>query len=376
LRNKLPDRRAGQAAGGHPAEPGAEANAPVQAVQDGQANVLAQAVQDGRSNVLAQAVQDGLRAAAQRQRKSAVTVCVAYSGGLDSTVLLHLLATLRGETGIALSALHVHHGISAHAQDWAAHCAAVCAALDVPFRIVRAQVSRAPRTSLEEEARRERYAIFAAAPEDVIALAHHADDQAETLLLQLLRGAGPKGLAGMPLLKPLPKSAPAGAQRPLLLRPLLAFPRVLLAAHAGAHQLRWIEDESNGDLRLKRNFLRHQVMPLLQAGFPAPLETMARAARHQAEAARLLDALADLDLVRAAAGAALDIAVLKSGEDERLRNALRRWLDLAGLRQPAEARLAALVRALRESTNDTRLRWEHEGAYLVRRKGLLHLERE
>jgi tRNA(Ile)-lysidine synthase len=328
----------------------------------------------GPAAALEDAVRDGLRAAAGRLGKTRPTVCAAFSGGLDSTVLLHLLAALRADTGTVLTALHVHHGLSPHADRWAEHCAAACAALEVPCRVTRAAVSRAPRTSIEEEARRSRYGVFAGASEDIIVLAHHADDQAETVLLQLLRGAGPKGLAGMPLLKPLDKSAAAGGA--LLLRPLLDFPRAALETCARTWQLAWIEDESNGDLRLKRNYLRSCVMPLLLEGFPAPVETLTRAARHQAEAARLLDALGDLDLARAAAGAALQVEVLKALDDERLRNALRRWLDSAGLRQPSEARLAALLRALRESSNDTQLRWEHEGATLVRLKGSLLLSRD
>lgn len=316
------------------------------------------------------AVLESLRVAAASLGVTPLPVCAGFSGGLDSTVLLQVLADLRQAGGIALSALHVHHGLSPHADAWAAHCLDVCAALAVPCRVVRVEVSRAPRSSLEEEARRARHQAFAALAEPVVALAHHADDQAETVLLQLLRGAGPKGLAGMPLLRPLA----AGAPRPLLLRPLLAFSREQLAAHARAQGWRWIEDESNLDNRLKRNFLRNTVAPLLREGFPDPALTLSRAARHQAEAARLLDALADLDLAQAGHGAALEVGKLVALDDDRLKNALRRRLDLAGLRQPSEARLAALLRALRDSSNDTRLAWEHEGARLVRRKGLLYLE--
>jgi len=319
---------------------------------------------------LAAAVEAGLRAAA-RALGRAPSICVGFSGGLDSTLLLHLLAAHCRQAGISLSALHVHHGLSANADAWERHCAAICTELRVGLRVVHATVNRAPRTSLEEEARRARHRAFADVSADVIALAHHADDQAETVLLQLLRGAGPKGLAGMPLLKP-----PAAGGGALLLRPLLEFSRAALAAHALEQGWRWIEDESNQDDSFKRNFLRNQVMPMLRAGFPAPAETLGRAARHQAEAARLLDALADIDLAAADSGEAraLDVETLKRGDDERMKNALRRWLDRAGLRQPSEARLAALVRALRDSSNDTRLRWEHEGVFLVRRKGLLHLE--
>ena len=318
------------------------------------------------------AVRTGLLAAAAALGRAPV-VCAGFSGGLDSTVLLQLLAVACKEESLPLSALHVHHGLSPNAHAWEQHCASVCAGLRVPLQVVHATVNRAPRTSLEEEARRARHAAFADVGADVIALAHHADDQAETVLLQMLRGAGPKGLAGMPLLKASP-SREAGRPRPLLLRPLLDFTRATLADYAQARGWDWIEDESNEDIRIKRNFLRNKVSPLLREGFPAPAETLGRVARHQAEAARLLDILADLDLAQAAAGPALQIEVLKSLEDARLKNALRRWLDANGLRQPSEARLAALVRALRESSNDTRLRWDHEGVSLVRQKGLLHLE--
>jgi tRNA(Ile)-lysidine synthase len=321
-------------------------------------------------------VREGLRAAVAQLARPAV-FCAGFSGGLDSTVLLDLLAPLCKEQGHVLRALHVHHGLSPNADAWERHCAALCAGLRVPLQVAHVAVNRAPRTSLEEEARRARHAAFADVSADIIVLAHHADDQAETVLLQLLRGAGPKGLAGMPPLKTLAPGASTW-----LLRPLLDFSRAELLEYAQARGLAWIEDESNQDDSLKRNFLRNQVTPLLRAGFPAPAQTLARAARHQAEAAQLLDALADLDLAQAGAGAAvqapvveaLEVEVLKQHDDTRLKNALRRWLDRAGLRQPSAARLDALLRALRESSNDTRLRWEHEGACVVRQKGLLCLE--
>jgi len=319
-------------------------------------------------SALGGAVREGLRAVAARLGRAPV-FCAAFSGGLDSTVLLDLLAPACREEGYALRALHVHHGLSANADAWERHCAAVCAGLRVPLQVAHVAVSRAPRTSLEEEARRARHAAFADVAADAIVLAHHADDQAETVLLQLLRGAGPKGLAGMPRIKAL-----AGGASTLQLRPLLDFPRNALLEHAQARSLAWIEDESNQDDRLKRNFMRNQVFPLLRTGFPAPAQTLARAARLQAEAAALLDVLADHDLAQAAAGAALEVEKLKLHDDTRLKNLLRRWFDRAALRQPSEARLDALLRALRDSSNDTRLRWEHEGVSVVRQKGLLCLE--
>ena len=297
-------------------------------------------------------------------------ICVAFSGGLDSTVLLHQLAQARELLPFSLSAIHVNHGLSSNAPAWARHCRQVCAGLDVPLRVRRVEVNRAPRTSLEEEARRARYAVFAAAKADVIGMAHHADDQAETVLLQLLRGAGPKGLAGMSPLKPLSTN---GLGHISLWRPLLECTRAELAGYAHQHKLTAIDDESNADERFRRNYLRRRVMPLLTAGFPAVTATLARTARHQAEASGLLDALADADLTLAEMDAGLHAETLKQLGGARCKNALRRWLDCAGLRQPSEARLNALIKALRDSSNDTRLAWVHERRTVRREKDLLTL---
>lgn len=295
-------------------------------------------------------------------------VCVGFSGGLDSTVLLDLLAEVREAVPMSLSAVHVHHGLSPNADAWVRHCRAVCRKYRVPFQLKRVSVDRASRTSLEEQARKARYAALSTVRADVIALAHHADDQAETVLLQLLRGAGAKGLAGMPASKPLRTAGHVGL---LVWRPLLGCTRIELARHAAGRQLKWIEDESNLDVRFKRNFVRTEVMPVLARGFPAPVETLARAARHLAEAADLADALADIDLARTKQPGGLDVRELKLLDDARLKNALRRWLDQHGMRQPSEARLLALLRALRQSSNDSRLAWAHEGQTVRRAKGVL-----
>ncbi len=304
----------------------------------------------------------------------AVRIRVAYSGGLDSTVLLHVLAVEREGrahpllSAGALSALHVHHGLSPQADVWVRHCRAQCRALGVPFSARRAVVDRAPRTSLEEEARRVRYQLLLVPGADVVALAHHADDQAETVLLQLLRGAGPKGLAAMPAMRTAPTK---GLRSTLLWRPLLQCTRSELEAYARFHQLAWIEDESNLDMRIRRNFVRAEVMPVLARGFGQPVMALARTARHLAAAAQLTDALGDIDLAQAQRAGALDVATLKALDDVRLANLLRRWIERQHLRAPSEARLHALVRALRQSSNDTRLTWEHDGRTVLRKKGLL-----
>ena len=301
---------------------------------------------------------------------------VAYSGGLDSTVLLHLLAAARAPSHISLAlpsggsltALHVHHGLSPHADAWVRHCRAQCRALGVPFGARRAAVDRAPGTSLEEEARRVRYQLLQAPGVDVVALAHHADDQAETVLLQLLRGAGPKGLAAMPTLR---TPSTKGLRTMLLWRPLLDCSRRDLEAYAHQHQLIWIEDESNGDIRIRRNFVRAEVMPLLARGFGQPAVALARTARHLAAAAQLADAIGDIDLMQARRANALDVAVLKALDDVRLANALRRWIECQHLRAPSEARLHALMRALRQSDNGSRLTWRHDGQTVLRKRDLL-----
>lgn len=251
---------------------------------------------------------------------------VAFSGGLDSTVLLHLLAVLaRREALPPLSAIHIHHGLQAAADAWPAHCAAVCAQLGVPLQVVHVQV--APGASLEQAARQARYQAIAAQlrPEQVLLSAQHRDDQAETLLFRLLRGAGVQGLSGMP------SSRPLGVGQ--LLRPLLNCSRSELLAYAQEHGLQWVEDPSNADQHYSRNFIRQQVLPLLQQRFAQTVGSLVRSAEHMAEAGVLLDELAAQDVQAARAQPwpwlalpCLAAAPLRELSPARQRNALRYWL--------------------------------------------------
>ena len=252
---------------------------------------------------------------------------IALSGGLDSTVLLHLLASLaRREALPPLSALHIHHGLQAAADAWPAHCARLCAALQVPLRVEQVQVL--PGASLERAARDARYAAFSAAlaPGEVLLTGQHRDDQAETLLFRLLRGAGVQGLAAMPFSRAL------GAGH--LLRPLLQCSRAELQAYATAHRLSWVEDPSNTDERFSRNYLRRQVLPALTSRWPQAAANMARSAEHLSEAALLLDELARQDLLQAQAPVdyawlqlpSLALPALRELSEPRQRNALRYWL--------------------------------------------------
>ena len=252
---------------------------------------------------------------------------VALSGGLDSTVLLHLLAGLAQREALPpLSAIHIHHGLQPAADAWPAHCRALCARLGVPLQVDYVQV--APGASVERAARDARYGAFEAAlnPGELLLLAQHRDDQAETLLFRLLRGAGVQGLAAMPTSRRLGKGH--------LLRPLLSCSRDELQSYAERHRLGWIEDPSNADSRFSRNYLRQNVMPLLQARWPQASRSLAVAAEHLGEAAQLLDDLARQDLEAAQSPtrfawlplACLSLPVLRELGEARQRNALRYWL--------------------------------------------------
>lgn len=253
---------------------------------------------------------------------------VAFSGGLDSTVLLHLLTKLaKTESLPALSAIHVHHGLQAAADAWPAHCQAVCDELSVPLQVVRVQVQ--PGASVERAARDARYAAFSAATQanDVLLTGQHRDDQAETLLFRLLRGAGVRGLSGMPVQRALGQGS--------LVRPLLDITRAELEAYARDHGLRWVEDPSNQDRQFSRNYLRHQVMPLLTGRWPQAHASMARSAAHLREAQGLLDELAQIDLAQASLPGefewsglpSLAFVAIASLSDARQRNALSHWLQ-------------------------------------------------
>jgi len=285
------------------------------------------------------------------------SLVVAYSGGLDSTVMLHLLWRHfpRRE---CLRAVHVNHGLQAQAGAWAEHCRSQCAAWGIPLQVVRAVVEPR-RGGLEAAARRARYgALFAATgARDVVVTAQHADDQAETLLLQLLRGAGPKGLAGMPV----SARRTVGAATRQLVRPLLRWPRAALRAYAQTEGLTWVEDPSNVQLRRTRNYLRHAVIPVLRERWPRLTGSIARSARLCAEAAALADDLAALDLrqVRAQGAHALSAAALGAMAPHRSRNVLRYWLAEQGLAVPAHAHMRTVEHDLLGAAagRSPRVRW-------------------
>ncbi len=262
---------------------------------------------------------------------------VAFSGGLDSCVLLHALSVLRGETSLRLGAVHVDHGLQPASAGWARHAEKFCEGLNVPCAVERILITATEirEHGLEAAARRARYACLArhVGAGEVLLTAHHIDDQAETVLLQLLRGAGTHGLAAMP------EIAPFSAGR--LARPLLGFTRAQLVDYAEREKLQWVDDASNRDPRFSRNYLRHQVFPLLEARWPGAARQIARAAGLSAEAAGLLDAVAEADwqACRAEDPSVLSVAALHQLPPPRQRNLVRYWLRQQGFQAPSAMHL-------------------------------------
>lgn len=225
-----------------------------------------------------------VKASLSRHLAARARLRVALSGGVDSVVLLSVLADIAPLFPFELSALHVHHGLNPKADEWAAHCLSLCKRMNIPCEIVYVNVSRESDEGLEAAARKARYAVLTKPGVDVLALAHHLDDQAETVLLQLLRGGEPRALAAMPEAR-----RESGM---LLLRPLLNVHKSALLDYAKAHQLAWVEDDSNLDTALSRNALRREVLPVLEKHFPDYRQRLSAAARRMAEIAETLDSQA------------------------------------------------------------------------------------
>lgn len=265
---------------------------------------------------------------------------VAYSGGCDSHVLLHALSTLRDAHGLRLRAVHVDHNLQPSSRQWAEHCQRVCDGLRVPCAVERIDVLAVGEESIEAAARRLRYERLRrhVGMGDVLVTAHHVDDQAETVLLALLRGAGVRGLAAMPAITGF------GAGRHA--RPLLEFSRAALTTYAAAHRLHWVEDASNRDEHMSRNFLRAQVLPRLEERWPAATRTLARAAANSAEAATMLDEIAQIDLAKSAGdggAASLSIVRLSQLSFPRQRNLVRYWIRGNGFHAPSAQHLDRIL---------------------------------
>ena len=269
---------------------------------------------------------------------------LAFRGGLDSTVLLHVWAGLARRFSFPLWARHVHHGLSDYADAWSEHCRLTCEALSVPLEVLRVEVRRDDPAGLEAAARRARYQALRTDWASWILLAHHTDDQAETLLFRLARGAGVRGAACMREIDP--------EQR--LVRPLLAETRACLEEYARTHGLNWVEDDSNPDERFSRNYLRHQVLMPLRKRYPAVASNLARSAAVFEEADQLLTELAGMDCELLCFGRGGSRERLRALSSARARNMLRFCLHRENALLPEWAHLE---NGLRQLCGEAAVRW-------------------
>ncbi len=272
---------------------------------------------------------------------------LAFSGGLDSVVLLHALVALKKSLNFQIHALHVHHGLSAHADEWAQFCVSACAKLNIPLQVAHVNVHPQSGLGIEAEARKLRYQAlmqyqYAETFPDFILTAHHQNDQAETFLLQLFRGAGVKGLACMGL---------ADAKRRIF-RPFLEVSKSEILAYANTHQLSWCEDDSNTNLDFERNYLRHEIFTLLENRMPAVKSVLARTANHLAEAQGLLEALAEMDAQNLLKNNSLCVTSLKQLPAPRAKNIVRWWLANNQINMPNHLHLNEMLAQLLHAKTD------------------------
>lgn len=299
---------------------------------------------------------------------------LGLSGGLDSMVLLEAVDQLRRHYSLPpLKAIHVHHGLHPDADHWVEHCQRECQARDIELHIRRVQLP--PGGNIEELARDARYGIFEQylQPGDCVLLAHHADDQLETLLFRLMRGTGVRGMAGMPVSRALGQG--------VLLRPLLGWTREQLADWARAQQLEWIEDPANADPRYARTALRHQLLPYLREHWKSLPGNLLRLAEHASEANQLLDERAEEDLQQASVALTdvwldcwpnLVLDALAALSPARQKNLLRYWLHQQGIRLPDQRHLQTLLAQL-TAAQDSQPALHIGNARLYRSSGRLWL---
>ena len=293
--------------------------------------------------------------------KKIKSITVALSGGVDSVVLLHLLHPLQKTHHFILKASHVHHGLNKNADKWTAFCEKLCAKLSVPFEVHHIKLPQKKSLGIEGEARRLRYEKLLTNKSDLVVLAHHEDDQAETFLLQLIRGAGVKGLSSM---------AHFDATRKLW-RPLLHTSRTEIESYAKKHQLKWIEDDSNQNTDFDRNFIRAKVLPILKNRFSHIIKVISRSSAHLAEAQYLLDELAEIDLKKHLKSIKckhkLKIKILDKLSHVRAKNILRYWLEMNGQMMPSKDVLDELLRQVLTAKKDATIKIQLSKDFEIRR---------
>jgi tRNA(Ile)-lysidine synthase len=285
-----------------------------------------------------------------QSHKKIKSITVALSGGIDSVVLLHLLHHLQKKHHFILNAMHVHHGLSKNADQWVKFCEKLCGKLSVPLEVHYVQLPLKKSLGIEGEARRLRYKKLRQSKSDLIVLAHHEDDQAETFLLQLIRGAGVKGLSSMASFDETKK----------LWRPLLNLSKSDIESYAKQHKLKWIEDESNENTDFDRNFIRFKVLPILKKRFSHIIKVISRSSTHLAEAQNLLDDLAKIDLKNYLKSNSclnkLHVNTLNKLSTERAKNVLRYWLEMNEQMMPSKDLLEELLRQVLMAKKDAILK--------------------
>jgi tRNA(Ile)-lysidine synthase len=294
-------------------------------------------------------------------QKKIKSMTVALSGGVDSVVLLHLLHQLQKTHHFTLKASHVHHGLSKNADKWVKFCEKLCTKLSVPLDIHYIKLPQKKSLGIEGEARQLRYEKLLQTKTDLVVLAHHEDDQAETFLLQLIRGAGVKGLSSM---------AHFDDSRRLW-RPLLNTSRTDIESYAKKHQLKWIEDESNQNIDFDRNFIRFKVLPILKNRFNHIIKVISRSSSHLAEAQNLLDDLAKIDLKSYLKSYnykhKLQVKTLDKLSNSRAKNLLRYWLEINNQIMPSKDLLDELLRQVLTAKKDATIKIQLSKEFEIRR---------
>jgi tRNA(Ile)-lysidine synthase len=293
--------------------------------------------------------------------KKIKSMTVALSGGVDSVVLLHLLHQLQKTHHFSLKASHVHHGLSKNADKWVKFCEKLCAKLSISLDVNYIQLPQKKSLGIEGEARRLRYEKLLQSKTELVVLAHHEDDQAETFLLQLIRGAGVKGLSSM---------AHFDDSRRLW-RPLLNASRTNIESYAKKYKLKWLEDESNQNMDFDRNFIRSKVLPILKNRFSHIIKVISRSASHLAEAQHLLDDLAKLDLKNTLKSSnykhKLQVKTLEKLSLSRAKNVLRYWLEINDQLMPSKDLLDECLRQVLIAKKDATIKIQLSKDFEIRR---------
>ena len=295
---------------------------------------------------------------------------LGYSGGVDSHVLLFLMHQLRSlSPHVKLTAIHINHNLSHNSPAWVVHCQNICSQLEIPLLIFPIVLNLKKGMSLEEAARNERYRVFfdqMQSAETCLLTAHHQNDQAETVLIQLLRGAGPKGLAAMPQIQKFSDGK--------LIRPLLNVTRKEIYHFAEQNKLNWISDESNQDFRFTRNFLRDKITPILEDQWPSFGKSLSRSARHCAETSKLLEDLAEIDLNQLQNQSnSIDAGLFLKLSFSRQSNLLRYWIQKCRVRVPNESKLHAFIKMLQQAGVDKSPKIVWEGVELFKQRNQIYL---